>query len=181
MFDFVNRIPPLVRVSLRYAVIAGILGFILLIILYYIGRHPMLVIPVFDFRVALFGVFMYFILKELRDYHFGGLLFFWQGMAASGIFVVVFGIIASILIWIFSENVNGFVVEYVQLLTNQLKSYPPETIQQIGSERFAESLAQLKSTTSADLAKLYFRNGIIIGFFVSIVISVILRRQPPNQ
>lgn len=181
MFEFLNRIPPLVRVPVRYGVIGGVLGFILVIILYYIGRHPMLVIPVFDFRVALFGVFMYFILKELRDYHFGGLLFFGQGMAASGIFVIVFGIIASTFIWIFSKNVPGFVTEYVELLTNQLKSYPPETIEQIGGERFAESLAQLKSTTGADIAKLYFRNGIIIGFFISIVISVILRRQPQTQ
>ncbi|HEX8059721.1 MAG TPA: DUF4199 domain-containing protein [Cyclobacteriaceae bacterium] len=181
MFEFLNRIPPLVRVSLRYAAIAGVLGFILVIILYYIGRHPMLVIFLFDFRVALFGLFLYFVLKELRDYYFGGLLFFWQGMAASAIFVAVFGIIVSVLIWIFSINVPGFVSEYVELATNQLKSYPPEVIEQIGKERFAASQAQVKSTTGADLAQLYFRNGMIIGFFISIVLSVILRRQPQNQ
>lgn len=181
MFEFVNRIPPVVRVSLRYAAIAGVLGFVLAIILYYIGRHPLLINPAFDFRFAVFVVFMYFILKELRDDHFGGLLFLWQGMAACGIFVIAYGIIVSVLMWIFTKYVPGFVAEYVELITNQLRSYPPETIEQIGKERYEQGLQQLPMTTGGDLASMYFRNGLFIGFFVGIILSVILRRQPQNQ
>jgi hypothetical protein len=180
MFEFVKRIPPVVRVPVRFAAIGGLVGFVLVIILYYIGRHPLLINPAFDFRFAVFVVFMYFILKELRDDHFGGLLFFWQGLAATGIFVIVYGIVVSVLIWIFAKNVPGFVTEYIELVTNQLKSYPPETIEQIGKERFAEGLEQLKFTTGGDLAGIYFRNGLFIGFFVGIILSVILRRQPQN-
>src|SRR5258708_3429199 len=99
MFESWNRIPPLVRVPLRYGLIGGVLGFVLLIILYYIDRHPFLIPVFFDFRVALFAVFLFFTLKELRDYFFGGLLFFWQGMIASGLFVIIFAIIASLLMW----------------------------------------------------------------------------------
>lgn len=176
-----NRIPPLVRVPLRFGLIGGVLGFILVIILYYIGRHPLLVIFLFDFRVALFGIFMYFTLKELRDYHYNGILYFWQGMGACGIFVITFGLVASLLIWIFAINVPAFVAEYVELATNQLKTYPPETIKQIGKEFYEQGIAAVKATTPYDLAKLYFRNGILIGFFISIILSVILRRQPQNQ
>jgi hypothetical protein len=178
MFEFMNRIPSLVRVPLRFGFIGGILGFTLLIVLYYIGRHPFLVIPLFDFRVALFGIFIYFILKELRDDNFKGVLFFGQGMAASGIFVITFGIIASLLVWIFAANVPGFVREYVELATNQLNTYPKETIEQIGRARYEEGLTELKATTPAVMAKLYFRNGILIGFFIGMILSVILRRQP---
>jgi hypothetical protein len=180
MFEFVNRIPGLVRVPLRYAAIGGVLGFILVIILYYIGRHPLLINPAFDFRFAVFVVFMYFILKELRDNYYEGLLSLWQGMVACGIFLIAYGIIVSLLIWIFTKYVPGFVTEYVELITNQLKSYPAEAIDQIGRERYEQGLQQLPLTTGADLASMYFRNGLFIGFFVGIILSVILRRQPQN-
>jgi hypothetical protein len=178
MSEFINRIPPLVRVPLRYGLIGGALGFLVVVVLYYIGRHSFLINPFFDFRVALFGVLMFFILKELRDYHFGGLLFFWQGIAACAIFVITFGVLASLLTWIFAINVPHFVIQYVELATNQLKTYPKETIEKIGKSVFDQQLVELKSTTAFDLAKLYFGQGILIGLFVSVIISVILRRQP---
>jgi len=180
MSELINRIPPLVRVPLRYGLIGGALGFVIVIILYYIGRHPFLIIPVFDFRVALFGVFIFFVLKELRDYYFGGFLFFGQGMAASAIFVITFSVLASLLTWIFAINVPHFVIQYVELATNQIKTYPKETIEQIGKDVYDQALVDLKSTTAFGLARLYFRQGIIIGFFISLILSVILRRQPAN-
>jgi hypothetical protein len=180
MSEFINRIPPIVRVPLRYGLIGGALGFVLVIILYYIGRHPLLVMPLFDFRVVLFGVLIFFVLRELRDYHFGGLLFFWQATAASGIFVITFGLVASLLIWIFAINVPQFVIQYIELVTNQIKTYPKETIEQIGKEIYDQALAELKSTTAFGLARVYFRQGIIIGLFISVILSVILRRQPAN-
>jgi hypothetical protein len=69
----------------------------------------------------------------------------------------------------------------VEMLTNQLKSYPPEAIERIGKERYQQGLQQLPGTTGGDMARLYFRNGMIVGFFVSIILSVILRRQPQNS
>lgn len=178
MFSFLNRLPVLVRVPTRYGLIGGVLGFVLVIILYYINRHPFVIPVFFDFRVALFGVFMFFILKELRDYHYGGLLFFWQGIAACGLFVITFAILASLLIWIFAINVPGFVIQYVELATNQLKTFPKETIDQIGRDVYERNLALLPNTTGFDMAALYFVQCFGIGLFISIIISVILRRQP---
>lgn len=180
MLDLFNRIPPIVRIPKFYGLIGAALGFVLLIILYYIGRHPFLIIPLFDFRVALFAVFMYFILKELRDYYFAGLLFFWQGMIACGIFVLTYGIVASALVWIFGINVPQFVIQYIELATNQVLTYPKDTIDQIGKEVYQQALADLKKTTAFNLASLYLRQCVMIGFFVSIILSVILRRQPKN-
>jgi hypothetical protein len=142
------------------------------------NRHPFLVSIFFDFRVALFGVFMFFILRELREYYFGGYLFFWQGSIACGTYLLTFGVIASLLLWIFAINVPGFVTKYVELMTNQLRSFPKETIEKIGNEDFEKSIAMLPSTTAGQLAALYFVQCFGIGFFISIILSVILRRQP---
>jgi hypothetical protein len=175
-----NRIPPLVRVPLRFGVIGGVLGFVLLVVLYYIGRHPFLIHVVFDFRVALFGIFIFFTLRELREYHFKGILYFWQGMIACLVFVLTYEIIASLLIWIFSINVPAFVSSYIELYTNQVKGYPQDVIDQIGKENYESVLQQVKTVSGSDLAMLYFGQGLIIGFFISIILSVILRRQPQN-
>jgi hypothetical protein len=155
-----------------------VLGFVLLIILYYIGRHPFLVPVFFDFRVPLFGIFIFFILRELRDYYFGGLLFFWQGLIASGLFIITFALVSSTLLWIFAINVPGFVIQYVELATNQLRSFPKETIDQIGRDVYDKNMALLPQTKGFDLALLYFIQCFGIGLFVSIILSVILRRQP---
>lgn len=180
MFDFLNRVPVLIRVSTRYGLIGGVLGFVLVIILYYIDRHPFLIPVFFDFRVALFAVFMFFALKELRDYNYGGLLFFWQGISACGLFLITFAIVVSSLIWIFAINVPDFVIQYIELATNQVKTFPKETIDQIGRDVFDETLARLPKTNGFTLARIYFRQCFEIGLFISIIISVLLRRQPVN-
>jgi hypothetical protein len=178
MFSFINRIPPLVRVPLRYGLISGVLGFMILVALYYINRHPLLVPVFFDVRVAMFGVFMFMILRELREYYFNGYLFFWQGTIACGVYIIIFGATASLLLWVFEINVPGFVTQYAELATNQLKTYPKETIERIGKDVYEKNLAMLPNTTAGDLAMLYFVQCFGIGLFISIILSVILRRQP---
>lgn len=174
----IDRIPVLVRSPLRFGFIAGVLGFGLVVVLYFIGTHPFL-IPVFmDFRIALLAVFLVFSLKELRDYYFKGVLYFWQGMIASFILTAVFAFIASGLIVAFGTFVPQFVTSYVDQFLASAKDFPPEVIERIGKETFEKNLATLPSTTAFDLALLYFWQCFVIGFFISIIISVILRRQP---
>lgn len=178
MFSFFNRIPPLVRVPLRYGLLGSVLAFIFIVFLFYVNRHPFLIPVFFDFRVFLFGVLFFFSLRELRDYYFDGLLFFWQGLAACFIFVITFGVLASSFIWIFAAAVPDFVKEYIKLFTEQVKTFPPEVIEQIGKEAYESNLKALPATNAFDLASLYFWQCFVIGFFISIIISVILRRQP---
>ena len=66
----------LLRISARYGVVGGVLAFVLLLIMYYLGRHPLVTSPFFDFRILLFGIFIFFTLKEFRDYEQGGVLYF---------------------------------------------------------------------------------------------------------
>ncbi|HZY79453.1 MAG TPA: DUF4199 domain-containing protein [Cyclobacteriaceae bacterium] len=165
------------RVPLRYGLIGGVLGFVLLVVLYYIDRHPFFIHPIFDSRVGLFGVFMFFILRELRDYHFGGVLFFWQGLFAGGVFVFTFGLFCALLLWIFALNVPHFVIQYIDLATNQLKGLAD----QMDKEVYEVKMASLPSTTAFDLAALYLVQCFGLGLFISIILSVILRRQPKAE
>jgi hypothetical protein len=168
----------LLRISARYGTVAGILAFSLLVVMYYIGRHPLLTSPFLDFRILLFGIFIFFTLKEFRDYHQQGALYFFQAMLGGLSVVLLATIITSVLLWLFGNWEKEFVVSYVAQFTAYLKTFPKEDIDRIGKEIYERNLEALPATNIFGLTQTYFMQGIIIGFFVNIVLSVILRRQP---
>jgi hypothetical protein len=170
---------PLVAVPLRNGMIAGILGMIMLLGLYYLGRHPFLVPVFFDFRIILFGVMLFYTLKEFREYYQNGMLLFWQGMVMSFVFAMVFALVASLLVWAFASWKPEFVREFVTLYRQQVTAAPPpQVIDKMGKEAFEKSLTALDATSAGDVAWLYWKQSVILSFFVSIILSVILRRQP---
>jgi hypothetical protein len=177
----VSNWPAYVRVTLRYGAVGGVVGFVLLLILYYLGKHPFLVPVFFDFRIILFGILLFFSLREVRDYFSKGILSFWEGMMGSFVFVSTYALVASLLIWLFTSLEPAFVARYISLFEEQARNFPPEVIERIGKEVYERNLEALFATNGFDLAVLYFGQSLIIGLFLSIIISVILRRQPKTS
>ena len=169
---------PIVKVSLRYGVLAGMIGSALLIALYYIDRHPFLIPVYLDFRIVLFGVFIFFALREIRDYHFNGILYFWQGFLASFFFTVVYALIASTIVVVFTYVVPAFLTDYIRLQTEVLQSLSPEVIESIGKDAYKRNLDLLPSTTPLQLGATHLAQSFLISLFISVILSVTLRRQP---
>jgi hypothetical protein len=168
----------LLRVSLRFGVLAGIIGSALLIALYYLDRHPLMIPVYIDFRIILFGVFIFFTLREIRDYHQNGILYFWQGIFASFLFTLCYALFSAAVLWVFMKAVPEFVADYVRLKIEHLKSFPAHVIKSIGQEVYQANLDMLPATRSFDLSLLYFSQSLLISLFISIILSVVLRRQP---
>jgi hypothetical protein len=168
----------LVKVSFRYGLAAGILAFILLLVLYYLGQHPLLISPFLDFRVLMFGIFIFFALREFRDFHQAGVLHLWQGMFGGTIVIFTATLVASACMYLFGTFDDQFVNSYIVQITAYVKSFPAEDIERIGKDIYERNLTALPSTNIAALAITYFMQGLVIGFFVNIILSVILRKQP---
>jgi hypothetical protein len=173
-----ERVPRLVFIAVRNGLLAGVLGMVFLLVLYYVGRHPFLFPIYFDFRIIMLSVFVVISLKELRDDHQQGLLSFGQAMICSFLFTLVFAVLVMAFIWIFSVLNPAFVTDYIHLMTTQLRSLDPVIIEQIGKDAYERNLATLPATNGGTLAFDYFIKSLMISFFVSLIISVILRRQP---
>jgi hypothetical protein len=168
----------LVKVSIRYGVLAAIIGCGILVALYYMDRHPF-VIPVYaDFRIILFSIFIFFTLREIRDYYQNGVLYFAHGIIASLLFTAVYAILSSVSVYLFATAVPDFITAYIDLSIQQLKSLPADVIEKIGSDVYTRNLAALPSTRPLDLALLYFWQSFLISLFLSVILSVVLRRQP---
>jgi hypothetical protein len=173
--------PPIASVSLRNGGIAGALGFCILLALYFMGKHPFLFMIFFDFRIALFAIFMTLTLKEIRDNYQDGIIFFWQGMIANFLFTALFALITSLLILTWCAVFPAFLSDYVTTAVEQMKTLPAEAIERIGKSEYERNLEYISATNSFVLAKHYFWQSFVISFFISIIISVILRRQPKNE
>jgi hypothetical protein len=168
------------RISTRYGLIGGGIAFVLVVIMFYLGKHPLVVSPYLDFRVLLFGIFVFFALKEFRDYDQDGVLYFAQAMLGGFMVVFIVTVMATILIWVFGSIENDFVKLYVDQETAFLKSFDQADIDRLGKVEFERNLAALPSTNILLLALTYFRNGLVLGFFVNIIMAVIVRRQPKS-
>ncbi len=168
---------PVVRVSLRYGAIAGLLCFGFVISIYYMGQHPFLIYPYFDFRIPVFAFLLYFCLKEIRDYYQEGSMSFFQGMVSCFIFTFVFAIIASGLIWLFCMIQPQFLSSFISAATEQIRALPADIVARVGKEQLDLNLNALPATQGSDLAIDYFGKSFIMSFFISVIISVILRRQ----
>ncbi len=169
---------PWLAIAVRNGVVAGVLGGAMLAGLFFMGRHPIVIPPYLDFRLLLFAVMLFITLREFRDYFQQGILFFWQGMFMSLVFTAVFALIASLIVYGLARLRPEFVGQYISLQLERFKAATPEDIRQIGPDQFEKVIKSLPSTTGLDLAYLYFWQSFGISFFVSIIISVILRRQP---
>lgn len=172
---------PLFRISVRYGLISALLCVAIVVSMYYMHKHPFLVNPFLDFRVFAFAVLLFFCLKEIRDYYQDGILHFWQGMASSLLFLSITAAFSAGGIALFAWLQPGFVTEYIEQFTTQIRNLPADTVERIGKEVIDRNLSALPATKGTDLASLYAWQTYQLGFFISIIISVILRRQLKNQ
>jgi hypothetical protein len=79
---------------------------------------------------------------------------------------------------IFGSIEKDFVTTYIDQVTAYVKSFSQEDIARVGKEIYERNLAALPSTNISKLTVTYFVHGMVIGFFVNVILSVILRRQP---
>ena len=179
MPDFFKR--PIVRIPVRYGLIAGLFGFSLMLVLYYMDRHPFLVPLFFDFRILLFSILLVFCLKEIRDFHQNGVLHFFQAMFAGFTFTLVFAFLCSLLLYVYMQWNPEFVSSFITLATAQAKTISQADMEQMGKGVYEELMASLQNTSGLYLARRFFFQSFILSFFLSLIISVILRSQPKSQ
>ncbi|HLT81598.1 MAG TPA: DUF4199 domain-containing protein [Cyclobacteriaceae bacterium] len=173
-----KSLKPLLFICVRYSLIAGGLMVLFFVLTYYTGHHPLMIAPFLDFRIVLFGMFIFFALREFRERFNYGTLHFYQGMIGSYVVVLVASVIGSLGLLVFAAIEKDFVPDYITEMTAYLNTFAPEDIEAIGKDVFERNLSLLPATHSRMLAISYFGQGLLIGMFVSIIVSVILRKQP---
>ncbi len=115
----------LASISIRNGAVAGVLAFILLVSLYYMGRHPLMIAPYFDFRNRHLWCF-YFLHPEENSVTTIKIkcLYYWQGVIGGMIVVIVANTVfddRDADFWLVATH--EFVESYIVQLTAYLKEF----------------------------------------------------------
>jgi hypothetical protein len=172
---------PIYNVTLKYGLIASILAIIFLMILYYSGTHPLLIPTFFDYRILLFGLFIFFAAKEFKEFYNNQFLQFWQGMIIGiGVYVIVGVVVGSFLV-VFANLDANFHQQYIDGTIRGLEINKEQLLHAgkvtISEEEYNGQIQKLQNTPTYYLGIDYFIKSCIVGFFIAIILAVILRKS----
>jgi hypothetical protein len=168
----------MLAVPVRYGALAGIISIILFLILYYAGQNPFMIPAFLDFRIILYPIILVFAIRDFKENKNGGTLHFWQGMSIGLLSVITGALIMALFILLFGGIFEpGLVQEYIRGMTEQIKTLDEEVIESVGREAIERSLELLPETRISDLALDYFIKSLPYGVFLTIIISLILRKK----
>lgn len=165
----------LYKVPLKYGLTGGVLAIILFLALYYSESDPVSGVRSLDF--ILLPILIFFSVKELRDYKYGGKLFYWQGMTAGFVCYLLIAMVSASFLWWFLEFIDPALFishkqENIAILTAESEKW----IEQIGAEAYEETLASLKSVSVFSLVADDFLKKLFIGFLATTIIAIIFKR-----
>ncbi len=167
----------LIAVPIRFGSIAGALTIILFLVLYSMEVNPLVEARVVD--LVLIPMFLYFGLKDFRDYRNAGVLHYWQGMTVGVIIYLLMALVSSVWIMSFLEFIDpDLLSKYILDRAELLEGSKLQIVEQMGEQAYLESKEEIQTITSLDLALDDFLKKSIIGLMLTIMISVILRKKP---
>ena len=168
---------PLFKVPIKYGVIGSVLGMVVFVVLVSRGTNPLITSILFDYRLLLFPLFIFFATKEFRDYANDRKLHYWQGMTLG---LVVYGsmaILMSTFLIAYGRWFNtSFLQDYIDTSISRMEGMNSKLVEAIGEDRIKQTIELLPLTTLNDLALDYLLKSVVIGLFFTILISLILRK-----
>lgn len=172
---------PIVSTPIKYGLIGSLLAIAVILVLYYTGKHPLLIPIFYDARIVIFGLFIFFGIKEFKDFHNNSILQFWQGMIIGiGIYVLI-GLVTGLFIIVFSNIETQFFTDYVNGTIAGLELEKGQLVNQgkitITEEEFNNQVTLLRESTPFVLGFDYFFKSCLLGFFITILLAVILRKS----
>jgi hypothetical protein len=166
------------NVSIKYAAICSVFLIILFHVSAYFGINPLMNVAHLIFDLIIFGVFIFFGSKEFKTEQQDEILHFWQGMTI-GFNVYFFGtIFFGIYLFIYFQIDENVLIGYKEAATTFLMEKKDIYIDRIGQEAFDSQVESIDDATSNDLLLSSVLKKILAGFFITPVISIILRKQP---
>ena len=169
---------PLLLVPFKYGFIGSLMIILGILVLFFLGRHPLLLNPILDARIPLYALIIFISFKIFKEQYNGGIMHFWQGMAIGMLAYTLMATSAALFIYIISKvNSSNFLAEYIRIATGQLVTNKDLFIETISEKTYTETLAQLPATQPIHLAVDYLLKSMPIGLFLTIILSVLLRRK----
>jgi len=167
---------PLIAVPLKFGLIGGSLSILMFLITYWVGKNPLIDLKFFD--LIILPIFLFFTMKEYRDFRNRGFLQFWQGMTVGVLNYLIIALLSAFFIFLFLNFIDNQLVDlYISDRIEIIDLKKEEMISQMGEETYNKSRNDVLNTSAFILAFDDFLKKCLIGLTLTIPIAVILRRR----
>ena len=166
------------KISIKYALFCALFSVVLFFLSGYVGANPLIDLTHLFFDVIIIGVFIFFTQKDFKTSENDGYLHFWQGMTLGFFVYTVVGVIFAGFLAMYLWLDPGALPAYKESATAFLSEKRDIYVEQFGEEGFQIQLDGIELVTATDLWVSSAVKKIIAGFFVTPVISIILRKKP---
>lgn len=168
----------MLKISLKYALICSVFLIIIFHVSDYFDINPLINLAHLIFDLVIFGIFIFFGTKEFKVNQENETLHFWQGMTVGfNTYFIATAIFSLYLLLYFQVNTNA-VLAYQEAATRFLMEKRTIYEERIGEDSFQAQLDGIAAVTWNNLVLSAGLKKILAGFFITPVISIILRKQP---
>ncbi|MFY0601190.1 MAG: DUF4199 domain-containing protein [Cyclobacteriaceae bacterium] len=168
----------MLKVGLKYAVICSVFLVVIFHVSSFFGINPLMNLVHLVFDLMMFGLFIFFASKELKMSQQNEVLHFWQGMTV-GFNVYFFStLVFGIYLYIYFGLNENVLLDYKESAHQFLQEKKEIYIEEMGQESFDSQLNGINEVSNMDLITSAVLKKILAGFFITPVISIILRKQP---
>lgn len=171
-----NRINPYIQTALKYGLLGGALLILLFFTLHFLNMNPVVLSKKLDFGFIIVPLIVFFSIKEFRDYRNGKVLTFGQGMTVGFFTYVFLAIISGFFIFILFNIQPELLDEYISDRIAVMEEKKTDIIESLSLEAYDKTYADLLNTTPFILALDDLLKKIFTGLFVTIILSILLRR-----
>ncbi|AHM62544.1 hypothetical protein D770_21475 [Flammeovirgaceae bacterium 311] len=166
---------PWLSTGLKYGITGGVLAIVFFLVMWLLKENPLGMLRLFDFVIL--PVFIFFTLKEFRDYRQGGKLTYSQGMTVSFVCYTSLALISALFIFIFLTYADtGLLLRHQQENLAVLTDDSQRWIDELGQQTYDKAIEEVKRTSALDLALDDLIKKIFIGLFLTGIITLFLKK-----
>ena len=169
---------PLTKIAIKYGVIGGLVSILLLLVLFYTGKNPFLYTRKVPFGIVLVPLFIFFAIKEFRDFKNNRTLHFWQGLILGFVCYLIIALISAGFARVFLSYHPEMLHEIMEVGMQAIEDNKAETIKNLGETKHHEILNNVSTNTTAYVIALEdFILKMLLGFVATLIISLVLRKN----
>ncbi len=166
---------PWLSTGLKYGITGSVLAIVFFLVMWLLKENPLSMLRIFDF--VLLPIFIFFTLKEYRDYRLGGKLTYSQGMTVSFVCYTSLALISALFIFIFLSYADtGLLIKHQQENLAVLTDDPQKWIEDLGQQTYEKAIAEVKRIIAMDLALDDLLKKMLIGLFFTGIITLFFKK-----
>jgi len=174
ILDFFGQ--PLLRLSLLFGVLTGLLCFVYFLALYFVGVTPLGNHKVLDFGIHL--IVMVAAVWYYRKQYGNGLLHLWEGLSICYVVNTLGAILTGWLIYGFIEWIDPSVfTNYIAEMRQLILSTKGNLVKELGAAQYANLLKGVDAIRPADLITDELSKKTVLAVLPVLIISLVFRKQ----